>query len=122
MTSIRRKKPVAVHTLYMVLGMPPAATTEQLHDAYLQRAYDLRHVVNTTETVTGKDAEEFCQLTAAWSVLRDSKSRRNYDDQLRLAGNQCAVCEGKGTKWTFAARKENICAACAGTGQNQKEK
>jgi DnaJ-class molecular chaperone len=103
-------------TLYAVLQSPPGATREELHEAYLKLAFELRHVVETN-TYSEKDATRFRDITAAWGLLKDAKARRNYDAKLRLAGNQCTNCEGTGRKWTFATRREELCKICKGTGQ-----
>jgi|HubBroStandDraft_4_1064222.scaffolds.fasta_scaffold00021_76 DnaJ-class molecular chaperone len=106
-------------TLYAVLQSPPGATREELHEAYLKLAFDLRHVVESTTPTPEKDAQRFREITGAWGVLKDSKARRQYDAKLKLAGNQCTNCEGTGRKWTFATRREELCKVCKGTGQKQ---
>lgn len=118
MVSVLKRKPNKPKiTLYGILGMPPGATAEALHDRYLEIAYSLRHVVSDPDGGSGPDAERFRALTAAWGTLRDAKSRERYDLQLKLAGGQCEACEGRGQKWTFKTKKEAPCVACEGTGQ-----
>lgn len=92
-------------TLYALLGARPGDPTEDIHKLYLNLAYQLHPDRNG-----GADAG-FSALTQAWAVLRDRDRRRQYDLQLKLAGNQCAQCRGTGYAWRGRA-----CLACEGTG------
>ena len=121
MTSVL-KKAIREKTLYEVLSAPPGATNEELHDAYLKLAFELHPDRFPEDVYTVAQGERFREITAAWGLLKDAKARRNYDQKLKLAGNQCTYCEGTGKRWTFAQRREGLCEFCKGTGQKLEER
>ena len=110
MTRIGLKKKTATLTAYDVLSMPPASSTEALHDRYLTLAFELH-------PDRGGDPEKFKTMALAWGQLRSKEARARYDAQLRLEGVlDCAACGGTGLRWTFG-RGEAACSACGGRGR-----
>lgn len=59
-------------SLYDLLGVAPASTSEELRRAYLVRARQLH-------PDTGGDPEAMTELNEAWAVLSDPVRRRVYD-------------------------------------------
>lgn len=98
-------------TLYAVLGMPPGSAPEELHRRYLELAVRLHPDKGLT------DGEQFRELTAAWTVLKDPARRRRYDAQLLLEGGQCTRCEGSGRRYSMKDGSYINCPYCLGTGQ-----
>ena len=110
MTRIGLKKKPATLTAYDILGCPPAASAEQLHDAYLALAFELH-------PDRGGDPEKFKTVALAWGQLRSKEARARYDAQLKLEGVlDCEPCKGTGLRWTFG-RGEAACSACGGKGR-----
>ena len=61
---------------YLILGVDPDASSDQIKAAYRQKARFLH------PDVSGADMRPFCDLQEAYSVLRDPARRRGYDDAL----------------------------------------
>ncbi|MDP8970821.1 MAG: J domain-containing protein [Actinomycetota bacterium] len=61
-----------VQDLYEILGVSRDASEDDIKRAYRQRARNLH-------PDTGGDTEQFKQLTAAYEVLKDPRTRANYD-------------------------------------------
>jgi curved DNA-binding protein CbpA len=115
MTSIKPKKPHAQKiTAYDLLGCPPAASIEQLHEAYLQIAF-------STHPDRGGDGEKFKAVALAWGQVKMTEERRRYDRQLKLEGVlNCLPCKGRGVRSYFERgrfKKDAVCLACKGTGR-----
>lgn len=64
--------------LYRILGAPPDATHDQLHQAYRARARSLH------PDLSG-DEEAMRELNEAWSILGDPELRAEYDEIIGLA-------------------------------------
>lgn len=110
MTEIRRKpkqKPKPTH--YMVLRVPPCSLVEEIHDAFLELAFK-------THPDRGGNLEEFQAINLAWGILKNKESRELYDSKLKIEGNLCGHCNGRGRKWKFP-NGEQLCVICLGTGQ-----
>lgn len=100
-------------THYEILGVPPASTQEELHVAYKKLALQYH-------PDKGGDTDKFAGITAAYTVLKDPKRRKQYDAQLRLLGKPCPACDGRGVRYVFRSMspvKTVTCAVCKGTGQ-----
>ena len=75
-------------TYYEVLEIPETASAEEIRSAYIKLAHTY-HPDKLGESATGipwvkKEAEErFRQIHKAWSVLRDTQKRSQYDEQLK---------------------------------------
>jgi len=99
-------------TLYSVLGLPPAATLEELHASY-------RALARSNHPDAGGDHATFCAVTEAWSVLGDPVRRRAYEAELRLTRQACHACKGEGRVYKsvgFTERASRPCPVCDGEG------
>lgn len=105
-----KTKTNAERTHYDVIGVPPAATFDQIHEAYLRLAKQMH-------PDAGGDEDEFKNLNAAWQVLKVKAARRLYDTILKLDGRNCKVCEGRGIKYSFKAKGDAPCPRCNGSGR-----
>lgn len=121
-TTCRTQAPKRRETLYAVLGVPPAATAEQLHAAFKQLA-----IANHPDKINGSARQlhdthvkqeplpmtfdnlvmlascEVCRATArqaavnyAYGILKDRQRRAAYDKQLALFSGRCTACSGQG--------------------------
>lgn len=112
-TTKRIKKPGP--TAYDVLGVPPASTVDELHDAYLKLAFEL-HPDRSKD-----DGERFKAVALAWGQVKMTEERRRYDRQLELEGVlNCLPCKGRGVRSYFERgrfKKDAVCLACKGTGR-----
>lgn len=104
-------------TYYQALQMPPASTTEDLHEAYKMLALALH-----PDRCPGRE-EEFKALAEAWSVLKDAALREKYDKRLAFEGVlNCSTCLGRGLVFRWKAKGEVLCAHCGGTGREADNK
>jgi hypothetical protein len=73
-----------VTTHYDVLGVTPAATSDQLKRAYYRRArtYHPDGHAGSSDALLGEAQRAMAELNAAWRVLRDPKERAAYDQTL----------------------------------------
>lgn len=116
------RKPNRPHTLYAVLGMPPGSTPDALHARFKELALELHPDKQVSRDFVRQQAclEKFTKITAAWAVLKDKDSRKQYDLQLKMIGNQCTRCTGEGLQRQqrgFTAISLRPCTECEGTGQ-----
>ncbi len=72
--------------LYELFGVEPAATPEELHDAYRVMAQRLHPDRNPSPDA----AEKFSKLTKAYTMLKDPQKRERYD-QMRAVGGKPAA-------------------------------
>mmetsp|Transcript_49081 Transcript_49081/g.72910 ORF Transcript_49081/g.72910 Transcript_49081/m.72910 type:complete len:420 (+) Transcript_49081:118-1377(+) len=71
-------------TLYEILGAPPTATRQELHNNYRILAKKTHpDAIKTAKTNVKKD--EFAEISQAWSVLSDPQDRMKYDLSLRAS-------------------------------------
>jgi hypothetical protein len=73
---------------YAILGLDPGASQESLKVAYRRLAREVHpdSKINSTESEKTAFSVQMAQLNEAYSVLSDSKQRREYDEQLRIQG------------------------------------
>lgn len=72
---------------YTVLGLPQSASEQEIKSAYHKKALELHPDRNssTKDTVMSSDAiTKFQQIQAAYEILKDSKTRAEYDRKLIL--------------------------------------
>lgn len=103
-------------TLYAIMGIPPASTTEQIRARY-------KILVRAMHPDIGGDTGMFAKVTHAGSILTDEGRRENYDALLKLTMDPCPVCEGRGVNFrqiTFTEKAPIECAACDGEGWNER--
>lgn len=79
---------MAQRSLYEVLGVDRWATRGEIHRAYLRLARQLHPDRLLDRPLAERQAAErrFQEVNQAWSVLRDERSRRDYDLGIGLAG------------------------------------
>lgn len=107
---------MACRTYYEVLGVTRSATEGEVKAAWRELARKLHpDKAGSTEQST----DEFAELSKAYAVLRDPKSRRAYDLHLSILRQPCAVCNGEGRvsrQKGFVGRVSTKCTACNGSG------
>lgn len=99
-------------THYQILGVPPGATLEVLHERY-------RMLARSHHPDAGGDAETFAAIAEAAGVLLDPAKRRQYDAKLRMERPLCSDCRGSGQTWKYVGFKSRfpaLCRRCAGVG------
>lgn len=97
---------------YAVLGVPPASSAEELHQAY--KALALKHHPDK-----GGEHSRFAKITLAYTLLKSPEARHKYDAQLALLGQACETCKGKGLVYkqvSYSTRQSTICKSCKGAG------
>lgn len=100
-------------THYEVLGITRSAPAKEIKAVWKILAKKLH------PDVPGGDADKFAEVSAAYAVLRDLKSRRAYDSQLSILRKPCTSCNGTGKiskQKGFVGRVVSKCAACNGAG------
>lgn len=101
-----------MQTHYQILGVPPAAEYELIHQNYKAKSLLLHPDMGGSEG-------QFVALRDAWEILKDPKKRQVYNDMLKLTMEECTVCNGQGVIWRqkgFTNRAALICNACDGVG------
>lgn len=76
--------------LYTLLGVEPAASSDEIKRAYRKLAIELHPDRNADEKVV----ERFKEITAAYRTLSNAAKRRRYDDERRRAANPVRKWEG----------------------------
>ena len=71
---------------YETLGVSPNVSQEQLKSAF----YDLSKTLHPDKSASSSAIDEFKAVNEAYSVLSNEKSRKLYDQQLRLNENPVA--------------------------------
>jgi hypothetical protein len=73
---------------YAILGLDPGASPESIKIAYRRLAREVHPDSKIHATASEKNlfSIHMVQLNEAYSVLSDSKRRRDYDEQLRIQG------------------------------------
>lgn len=104
-------------TYYELLGVTRTSTEDEIRSAY-------RHKVSSIHTDRGGDAEAHTNLTQAYNVLRNKKSKEDYDNVLEMYEVFCEECKGNG----YVTRTRHFtqviklpCDDCKGTGICQKK-
>lgn len=103
-------------THYQTLGVPFDATDEEIRKAFQAKAKLCHPDVNTPITVGEMDFED---LSAAYSVLKNYETRRDYDRQVIALAKDCEHCDGTGSIVTMRGftMRETACSACVGKGK-----
>ena len=102
-----------MQTHYQVLGVPPAASLEDIKSAYRTLAF-----MNHADQGVTNEAK-MMELNDAYTVLKHESSRREYDKYLRLMFTKCIQCNGEGVTWKqkgFTKREAVPCQLCNGKG------
>ena len=100
---------------YLLLQVPPLASQEDIAKNYRKVAVDLH-------PDKGGDTGVFADFTLAYAVLRYPRSRKKYDDSLKMLSKWkvCGGCKGEGkvTKHVPALGMVTTkpCTKCAGHG------
>ena len=98
---------------YETMGVPRTFTANELK-AKWQELSRLHHPDR------GGDAAIFTEISRAYAVLRDLKSRHAYDAAQDLFTDLCYCCNGEGRTYTqkgFTNRIAVLCAKCNGSGR-----
>lgn len=72
-----------MENLYEVLDCKPAATAEELRQAYLRLAKQHHPDKQTDGDISGKSKEMFVRVQRAWNVLSNPELRKHYDSRWR---------------------------------------
>lgn len=108
---------------YQSLGIHRAVSNEEVKAAWQKLSRELHpdvHAAEQTSEEQEMQSKLFAELTEAYSVLRDPKSRVAYDRRLAVLGDKCDKCGGHGftTKTKGFTKREAIpCQVCAATGR-----
>ncbi len=90
--------------LWLVLGLKPGASLDEIRSAYRLRARD-------THPDHGGDPDDFAEVSEAYSTLRDDERRKAWEADYRERARRCnaAICNG-----CFSAqrREGNHCRIC----------
>lgn len=110
---------------YLTLGCDRTSSGEELQAAWKRLAskWHPDKFPGATATELARFADNFAELSLAWSVLSDAKRRRAYDAQLDLLTRQCVECFGAGRVYErrgLGPRKHSICRACQGAGRVER--
>jgi DnaJ-class molecular chaperone len=106
-------------TYYELLGVAPAASTDEVSAAFRT----LGRKLHPDNQATG-DAERFSAITLAYQTLKNEALRKKYDARLKMLRLPCADCEGTGRVWFqkgFTARISKHCQTCGGSGKKVKK-
>lgn len=98
--------------LYVVLGVPPAASADKIKIRY-------RELTRAKHPDIGGDPREFAEITEAGSVLTDDYRRREYNKILNLTCRPCPRCGGEGElhhQVSFTVFTTYPCEECHGHG------
>jgi DnaJ-class molecular chaperone len=83
---------------YVILGVAPDATQEQIKSAYRQKAKELH------PDCSGGDREPFQTILEAYEVLGDPIRRRDYDSRLARRKHVSHTARGVHAKWSRPRR------------------
>lgn len=77
-----------MRNLYLVLGLRPGATLDEIRSAYRLRARD-------THPDHGGDPDDFAEVTDAYNTLRDEQRRTAWETDYRERAKRCnaTICE-----------------------------
>jgi DnaJ-class molecular chaperone len=103
-------------THYELLGVSIKARTDVITLAYKKMA-------RVQHPDKGGNAGKFAELTAAWSILKDEKKRKEYDMCLIPYYRNCAECRGEGRRYKqngFTSKTMQQCTTCNGAGLVKK--
>ncbi len=108
--------------LYRVLGVSPGVSALELHAHYKALALQWHPDRFPENQPRAKQAAEikFSEITAAYSILKDPKRRREYDARLKMEDRNCLACNGSGHKKKargFTSVQVQRCPVCQGTGR-----
>jgi len=106
---------MSMSTYYQILGVPFAASHEEVHDAFLALAKKWHPDL----TQTYKDAAAFQGISEAYAALKNKSRRRDYDKGLMIFYLLCPSCKGRGKTMTGVAAHKT-CVNCAGHGLKEK--
>lgn len=111
-------------TLYLTLGVPPAASEEAIRKAFQRVARELHPDVVTLQAPAAMEAAtaRLDAANAAYNMLKSAPSRALYDAQLALLYDPCGKCKGGGQQWAVGGDTYVPCRECSGIGWWQKER
>jgi DnaJ-class molecular chaperone len=101
---------------YATLGVHKAST-----DAEVKAAHGLLAKAHHPDLHKNNPAKaaKMADINVAYNVLKNPKTRKEYDKQLALFGSKCPACEGKAVTMKqkgFSKKIASPCTTCAGTG------
>ena len=102
-----------MQNFFKVLGVPPIASSAEIHDAYKAKS-----LIFHPDVFAGP-VEKFVEIRDAYEVLKTENERARHLAFLKLTAVECPVCTGQGVIWKqkgFTARKGLVCMACDGAG------
>lgn len=91
--------------LYLVLGLRPGATLDEIRSAYRLRARD-------THPDHGGDPDDFAEVSVAYNTLRDPERRRAWEISYRERAKRCkaTICERCFSAQVHGGETCRICA------------
>lgn len=98
---------------YEILGVTLKATQGQIQISW-------RALSREFHPDRGGSADKFADLSRAYAVLRDPKSRKAYDAAQELFTDSCPKCNGEGQTYKqkgFTNRVATKCDRCSGNGR-----
>lgn len=92
---------------YRILGVPPKATEAEIKAQY-------HELMRTLHPDKGGSTEQCAEISLAYAVLKDRKSRSALDTRIAVTGEpECLECRGTGKR---GLTKIVTCKFCGGTG------
>jgi DnaJ-class molecular chaperone len=106
-----------IRNAYEILGVARTATPKEILDAWRILARALHPDKNGS---TAKATADFAELSCAYNILIDPKTRKQYDLESELLTDPCKKCDGTGvvaTQKGFTQKVKSTCTMCRGVGR-----
>lgn len=111
---------------YLTMLLCPGATAEEVKAQWKKLASELHpdKLAGKSEKIVKHATERFAELSGAYAVLSDPKSRAAFDFERAVGKDVCAACEGKGrtARRSLKGVKYTGCQACESSGLVEAKK